>query len=95
MASRGVHTNGSQFYIDLAPAPHLNGRCVVFGRIIEGDQIIKEMEKVFTVRCTPVRDINITGCGYHSSEEVHALIKQATDSSSNKSTKKEMKAEAK
>ena len=46
MASTGVHTNGSQFYIDLTPAPHLNGRCVVFGRIIEGDDVLKEIEKV-------------------------------------------------
>jgi cyclophilin family peptidyl-prolyl cis-trans isomerase len=46
MASAGVHTGGSQFYIDLAPAPHLDGRCVVFGRLVEGDDVLQKMEKV-------------------------------------------------
>ena len=64
MASIGIHTTGSQFYIDVNTASHLNGRCVVFGRIIEGDEVLKEIEKVFTVRSTPVRDIIIHDCGY-------------------------------
>lgn len=75
MASRGLHTNGSQFYIDLAPAPHLNGRCVVFGRIIEGENVLKEIEKVFTVRSAPVREIKISDCGYFSSEAVNRVMR--------------------
>lgn len=72
MVSVGVHTNGSQFYIDLAAAPHLNGRCMVFGRIVEGDNVLKEIEKVFTVRGAPVRDIVISECGYIEGES-HAV----------------------
>ena len=49
MASIGVNTNGSQFYIDLSPAPHLNGRCMVFGRVVDGDDVLKEIEKVHTL----------------------------------------------
>ena len=46
MVTSGVHTNASQFYISLSPSKHLNGRSVVFGRVIEGDDSLKAMEKV-------------------------------------------------
>ena len=47
MASIGVNTNGSQFYISLNPTPYLNGRCVVFGKLVEGDSILSKIEKVY------------------------------------------------
>lgn len=48
MASIGIHTNGSQFYIALAPMPQLNGRCVTFARIVKGMDSILAIEKVRT-----------------------------------------------
>lgn len=49
MVSSGVHSNGSQFYITLAPAKHLNGRSVGFGRLVKGDDVIASIEKVVLV----------------------------------------------
>ena len=49
MASIGIHTNGSQFYIALAPMPQLNGRCVTFARIVKGMDSVAAIEKVSTV----------------------------------------------
>lgn len=36
MASAGIHTEGTQFFITHSPTPHLDGRYTIFGRVIEG-----------------------------------------------------------
>eukprot|EP00322_Chrysochromulina_rotalis_P006861 CAMPEP_0115890540 /NCGR_PEP_ID=MMETSP0287-20121206/33404_1 /TAXON_ID=412157 /ORGANISM="Chrysochromulina rotalis, Strain UIO044" /LENGTH=267 /DNA_ID=CAMNT_0003347315 /DNA_START=11 /DNA_END=815 /DNA_ORIENTATION=- len=46
MANAGEDTNGSQFFILFNPQPHLNGKHVVFGRIVKGLEGIDEIEAV-------------------------------------------------
>ncbi|KAH7130614.1 cyclophilin-like domain-containing protein [Dendryphion nanum] len=46
MANKGPDSNGSQFFVTFAPAPHLDGKNTVFGKVIEGLEVLDDIEKV-------------------------------------------------
>lgn len=58
MANAGPNTGGSQFFITLAPTPWLNGHHAIFGRIVEGMEVVRLIGAVPTdFRDRPREDV--------------------------------------
>ena len=69
MANAGPNTNGSQFFMTFAETPHLDGKHVVFGKVVDGHDMLDAMEKVGTGPGTPTQKITIQDCGQLTEQE--------------------------
>ncbi|XP_049459719.1 peptidyl-prolyl cis-trans isomerase-like [Epinephelus fuscoguttatus] len=64
MANAGPNTNGSQFFICTADTDWLNGKHVVFGKVVAGSDVVDKMEKEGTPNSGKTKqDVVIADCG--------------------------------
>ncbi|KAK4882738.1 hypothetical protein RN001_006057 [Aquatica leii] len=68
MANSGKNTNKSQFYITLIPTPWLDGKYVVFAKVLKGMEVVRKIEQVPIIyNYEPAVDVVIDNC---TAEEV-------------------------
>lgn len=63
MANAGPNTNGSQFFICTEKTPWLDGKHVVFGKVVDGYSVVQKMEKVGSNDGTTTEPVVIEDCG--------------------------------
>ena len=63
MANAGPHTNASQFFLCTALTSWLDGKHVVFGQVVRGMDVLKQVEMLGNPDGTPSEPITIIECG--------------------------------
>merc|ERR1711892_549950 len=77
MANSGKDTNGSHFFITTKKTSWLDGKHVVFGKIVKGMSVVRAIESTKTDgRDKPMKDVQIVDCGAEELDEPFAVAKE-------------------
>ena len=63
MANAGPNTNGSQFFICTSKTEWLDNKHVVFGQVVDGLEVVKQVESYGTQSGTTKAKIKVADCG--------------------------------
>ncbi|XP_042389222.1 peptidyl-prolyl cis-trans isomerase CYP63-like isoform X2 [Zingiber officinale] len=94
LASSAPNSNGSQFFITFRATPELDGKNVVFGKVLSSSALLKKIEHAGTEKGKPLYMVKIVDCGEVSAgkiqvaarKEKEKLRKASSDSSSSDSS---------
>lgn len=85
MANSGPGTNGSQFFVTTVPTPHLDGKHVVFGEVVNGKSIVRKIENTSTNPSDkPLTDVTVVGSGELTGENYNTSTQTTVDSTGDK-----------
>ncbi|KAK0194310.1 peptidyl-prolyl cis-trans isomerase [Armillaria mellea] len=80
MANSGPDTNGSQFFITVAPTSHLDGKHVVFGEVKRGKGIVRTIENSKTgSQDKPVKEVLVVNAGEITESELAEQVAEVED----------------
>ncbi|EFJ19633.1 hypothetical protein SELMODRAFT_233315 [Selaginella moellendorffii] len=63
MANNGPHTNGTQFFISLGKCKQLDGKHVVFGKVIQGIELLDSLGNLGSSEGRTIKEVKIHDCG--------------------------------
>ncbi|CAL9093354.1 unnamed protein product [Musa textilis] len=86
MASSAPNSNGSQFFITFKATPQLDGKNVVFGKVVSGSNLLKKIEQAGSEKGKPLCLVKIVDCGEASDNKTQVAPGKEKDLCSNDSS---------